>query len=157
MEYVSESLLASIDKVDTRDIDLCDPRWRVAPQGWFSDEEELEPEKKKLKQTLDRGRFHRITEKELDSLVVAKPPVNTEYSTKWAVRNFNDWKHQRNATCSSESKAIPDDLLESGSVHQLCHWLSLLIMWSKLATSKANPTHRRPFTNCSLDSIVTPQ
>ena len=72
----------------------------------FSDEE-LEPEKKKLKQTLDGGqRFHCISEKELDSLVVAKPPVNTEYSTKWAVRNFNDWKLQKNATHSSESKAV---------------------------------------------------
>ena len=81
------SLLASIDEAaETRDVNLRDPRWRVAPQGWFSDEDEPEPEKKKFKQTLDGPgqRFHCITEKELDSLVVAKPPVNTEYSTKWA-------------------------------------------------------------------------
>ena len=102
-------------------IDLRDPRWRVAPQGWFSDEDELEPEKKKFKQSLDRGqRFHCATEKELDSLVVAKPSVNTKYSTKWAIRNFNNWMHQRNTTLSSESRTIPDNLLESGSADQLC-------------------------------------
>ena len=113
--------MASIENADTLDVDLCDPRWRVAPQGWFSDEDEPDPEKKKFKQTLDGGqRFHCITEKELNSLVVAKPPVNTEYSTKWAVRNFNDWKQQRKASQSSESKAIPENLLESSSVDQLC-------------------------------------
>lgn len=91
MVYVSESLMASINKADTHDVDVCDPCWRVVPQGWFSDEDEFEPEMKKLTPTLDGGQhFHCITEKELDSLVVAKPPVNTEYLTKWAFRNFND-------------------------------------------------------------------
>ena len=130
MECVSASLLASIDgAAETRDVNLRDRRWRVAPQGWFSDEDEPEPEKKKFKQTLDGPgqRFHCIIEKELDSLVVAKPPVNTEYSTKWAVKNFDDWKHQRNATHSSD-KTIPENLLESGSVDQLCHWLSLYVV-----------------------------
>ena len=85
MECVSVSLLASIDEAaETCDVNLRDPHCRVAPQGWFTDEDEPEPEKKKFKQTLDgRGqRFHYITEKELDSLVVAKLLVNTEYSTK---------------------------------------------------------------------------
>ena len=46
MECISASLLASIDKAaDTRDVNLHDPRWRVVPQGWFSDEDEPEPEK----------------------------------------------------------------------------------------------------------------
>ena len=83
--------MASINKADTHDVDVCDPYWRVVPQGWFSDKDEFEPEMKKFTPTLDGGQhFHCITEKELDSLVVAKPPVNTEYSTKWAFRNFND-------------------------------------------------------------------
>ena len=62
-------------------------RWKLTPEGWSSDDEALEPEKK-LK---DNGglslcqRFHRVSEEELDSLVVAKPPTNTAYATNWAV------------------------------------------------------------------------
>ena len=125
--------MAAIEGTDTNNVDIRDPRWRVAPQGWLSDEE-LEPERKKLKQGVDGGRFHCITEKELDSLVVAKPPVNTEYSMKWAVRNFNDWMRKRNATHPSTfSIAIPENLLESGSTDQLRHWLSLYVVktWNK--------------------------
>ena len=45
-QVVSASLLASIDEPDTRNIErLHDPRWRVAPLGWFSDKDEPEPEK----------------------------------------------------------------------------------------------------------------
>ena len=120
--------MVGVSKDDTCDVDLRDPCWRVAPQGWYS-EDELKPEKKKFKPSLDGGQhFHCITEKELDSLVVAKPPVNMEYSTKWVVQNFNNWMHQRNTTLSSESNAIPENLLESGSADQLCYWLSLYVV-----------------------------
>ena len=47
-EYVSKPLMAAIKSADTNNVDIRDPHWRVAPQGWFSDKE-LEPERKKLK------------------------------------------------------------------------------------------------------------
>ena len=53
MAYVSESLMAALDRdFDPKNIDLGDPHWRVASQGWFSDEEEAMsalPETKKFK------------------------------------------------------------------------------------------------------------
>ena len=55
MECVSTSFLASIDEAaETRDVNLCDPRWRVAPQGWFSDEDEPEPEIKEIQTDFGR-------------------------------------------------------------------------------------------------------
>ena len=63
-------------------MNLRDPRWRVAPQGWSATKVNLS-QKKSNSKTLDGPgqRFHCITEKELDSVVVAKLPVNTEYSS----------------------------------------------------------------------------
>ena len=44
MAHVTESLMVSVNETDTSDIDLCNPRWRVAPQDWFSDKDEHEPD-----------------------------------------------------------------------------------------------------------------
>ena len=79
---------------------------------------------------------------------MAKPPLNTEYSTNWSVRNFNDWKCQRSITHSSESKAIPENLLESGSVDQLCHWQSLYVV-------KTRNKHSRPYPPKTLYQLLT--
>ncbi len=70
---------------------------RVAPEGWYSDDDgfhDSRPTKKKTRLTKGKGkatRFHCISEQELDDFSINKPPKNTEYSTKWAVRNYNEW------------------------------------------------------------------
>ena len=119
-----------MENIDPNSVDLRDPRWRVAPLGWFSDEEEpVEPEKKKFKHTEGVQWFHCVSEGELDSFVVTKPSVNTEYSMKWAVKNFSDWMEQRNA-CSQQtsSKLVPRSLLKNGLADELNYWLSLYLV-----------------------------
>ena len=81
---VSKTIMAQA-RANLESVNLHDPCWRVEPLGWFSDDEEQpEPKMKKFK-GIEGQRFHCISEEELDNLVVAKPPINTEYSTKWAV------------------------------------------------------------------------
>ena len=56
-------------------------------------------------------------------------PVNTEYATKWAVRNFTDWVQHRNADSDNSSKKrVPNNLLDSCSADDLNHWLSLYVV-----------------------------
>ena len=126
MECVSKSLLPN-DAVDGNSVDLHDPLWRAAPYGWFSDEDDtIQPQRKKIKGADQEKRFRCISDKELDNLIVAKPPVNTEYSTNWALRNFADWSRQRNTT--STNKPVPENLLTSGSADDLNYWLSLYVV-----------------------------
>ena len=64
---------------ETCSVDLCNPQWRVAPYGWFCDEEEHTKLKRKKFKGADEGkRFHCVSKQELDRFITAKPPVNTE-------------------------------------------------------------------------------
>ena len=110
--------------VDVDSVNLRDPHWRVTPLGWFSDDEKLlEPGRN------NEGRFHCISDQELDSLAVAKPPVNTVYSTKWVVRNFTDWMQHRNiGSDNSTPRKVPNNLLDGCSADDplpTAHWSSL--------------------------------
>ena len=116
-------------------------RWKLAPEGWSSDDEALEPEKKKLKHNGGLSlcqRFHRVSEEELDSLIVAKPPTNMAYATKWAVRNFREWMNQRNSRPNlPPTQIIPENVLESGSTDDINHWLSLFVV--EMRNKKGQP------------------
>ena len=57
MECVSKSLLPN-DAVDGKSVDLHDPLWRVAPYGWFSDEDDtIQPERKNSRALTKRSDF----------------------------------------------------------------------------------------------------
>ena len=79
MHAMAHSMCDSQHKICS--VVLRDPRWRVAPYGWFSDEEEqtTKPERKKFKGADEGKRFHCVSDQELDRPVTAKPPVNAEY------------------------------------------------------------------------------
>ena len=51
-------------------------------------------------------------------------PKNTEKLTNWAVRLFNSWFQQRNASCGDK---VPESILLSDNHEDLCHWLCVAI------------------------------
>ena len=65
-----------------------------------------------------------LTADEAEKIAVGYIPKNTEKTTKWAVRNFNEWREARN--CKFPNDPVPSDLLTSTSVDStiLCKWLS---------------------------------
>ena len=46
-----------------------DPRWRVAPCGWFCDKEQTKLKRMKFKGPDKGKRFHCVNEQELDRLI----------------------------------------------------------------------------------------
>ena len=71
-------------RANLESVNLRDTRWRVEPLGWFSDDEEQPDSKTKNFKGVNEGQgFYCISQEELDNLVIAKPPINTEYSIKW--------------------------------------------------------------------------
>ena len=55
--------------------------------------------------------------KEVESYSDHKPPRNTAYSTRWALRSYTDWAKQRNSRSPGET--VPPELLAAGSAEQL--------------------------------------
>ena len=41
-------------------------------------------------------RFQQLSTADIQELSAVKQPKNTEYSTKWALKNVNEWKTERN-------------------------------------------------------------
>ena len=61
MAYVcSKTVTARASKANVDSVNLCNTHWRVAPLGWFSDDEELPEPARKKKTKHDEGRFHCI-------------------------------------------------------------------------------------------------
>ena len=65
-----------------------------------------------------------LTADEAERIAVGYIPKNTEKTTKWAVRNFNEWREVRNLKFPNDP--VPSDLLASTSADStiLCKWLS---------------------------------
>ena len=53
-------------------------------------------------------------------------PINTETSTRWAVKNFTDWANNRNKSCSSD--LVPIDLLERHDVTKVWKYMCKYIL-----------------------------
>ena len=45
-----------------------------------------------------RQHFQQLSTADIQELSAVKQPKNTEYSTKWALKNFNKWKTERNSS-----------------------------------------------------------
>ena len=89
--------------------------------------ETADPLPKRKKLSLSRSRREKISQQEhfqlSSSPEVAEAkkghvPPNTQKSTAWAVRVFEDWRKQRNT--KSPGKIIPDDVLLTGDNAGLC-------------------------------------
>ena len=44
-----------------------------------------------------KTRFNAVTDDEIAKLSTIQRPKNTEYSTKWALKNFNEWRKARSS------------------------------------------------------------
>ena len=64
-------------------------------------------------------RFQAVTDDKIAKLSTVQRPKNTEYSTKWALKNFNEWRSARNSDIH-----VPATLLEDGDAEELNKWLS---------------------------------
>ena len=70
-------------------------------------------------------RFHTfLSDDDADKMALGYVPKNTEKSTKWALRNFEEWREVRNQRFPENP--IPSNLLTSTNVDctMLCKWLS---------------------------------
>ena len=57
-------------------------------------------------------RFHTfLSDEDADKMALGYVPKNTEKSTKWALRNFEDWREVRNKRFPENR--VPSDLLTS--------------------------------------------
>ena len=94
-------------------------------ESWSDDKENAEPVKKKLRLSLNKKkppRYEFLDDSELQTLAVKYTAKNTA-STKWALKNFEDWK----IACRvhfPEKDEVPDDLLSKGNPEDLCKFLS---------------------------------
>ncbi len=85
------------------------------------DDSENEPRPPKAK----KQRFQTVSTGDMEELSTLKAPKSTEYSTKWAMKNFQEWKKERNATNPDEP--VPEKLLEEACPELLNKWLSFYV------------------------------
>ena len=113
-----------------------DPKLAIAPEGWFSDEEEELPAAKKQK--LAKLRFKSLsTAKEVESYSDKKLPRNTAYPTTWALRNYTDWADHKNSLAQEET--VPKELFSTGSCEQLNKWLSFFVLETRNSKGERYP------------------
>lgn len=88
----------------------------------------------------DDGRWHFLDSEGEKSLSNAFQPKNTKESTKWAIKNFNDWLMARNNKNEGNlSEQVPENLLESSDPVVLCRWLSLFVAETRKQTGQPYP------------------
>ena len=64
-------------------------------------------------------------------------PSNTKKATSWAVRVFDEWRLERNATATGEQ--CPLELLEKPDAHSLNYWLSRFVVEMRRADGDPYP------------------
>ena len=78
-------------------------------------------------------------------------PKNTQESTKWAVKNYNEWSKARNAMYTENpEEQVPEVLLQSTDPTILSKWLGLFIAETRKQDGGLYP----PKTLCLLLSGV---
>ena len=74
---------------------------------------------------------------EMETLGKGPSVPNTEKSTTWAVRVFEEWRKQRN-TKEAEEKC-PDNLLEKPVAHDLNYWLARFVVEARRSDGQPYP------------------
>ena len=86
-----------------------------------------------------------VTEAEAEKYAVAYIPKNTEKTTKWALRNFEDWREVRNRQFPNDK--VPMDLLTSDNPTLLSKWLSRFVAETRNAKGD-------PYTPSTLNQLL---
>ena len=99
----------------------------------LDDGDDFQPAKKKK-----LSRFASpLTEEAMSNVAKGPTVANTKKCTDWAIRVFNEWRKQRNA---SQSDKCPSNLLESPSAELLNHWLSRFATEARRADGDRYPS-----------------
>ena len=109
-----------------------------------------EPKKKKMKRTDGREvtptkRFVVASEKEMEQICKGFVPENTKKCTNWAVKVFEQWRVQRNATTDDDGKLCPSNVLDCPKASELNYWLSRFVVEAR--REDGNPYPARTLSN----------
>ena len=107
----------------------------VAPNGWSDSDDDFKENAPPRKKGKGSQRFQVISERKLEELTVIQHPKNTDYSTKWALRNFEEWRKHRSSLYPETP--VPCNLLQSGLPEELNTWLSYYVVETR--NSKGDP------------------
>ena len=103
-------------------------------------EKDQPPSKKaKLSLSLKKKRFGDSVSSELVTLTTPHVPKNTAKNTEWAIRNFMEWRQQREKDYPEE-RCRPD-IFDSTpwNVAELNHWLCLYVLETRRTDGKRYP------------------
>ena len=95
-------------------------RLKRAREPLICEVEKLEEPSSKL-QKLDKRFDFNVTSDDLTCVMVGETPVNTERSTTWAVKIFDDWRRSRNATATTD--LCPENIFNHEDNSIICQWL----------------------------------
>ena len=79
-------------------------------------------------------------------------PDNTEASTQWALRNFNEWASNR--CILSPNDPVPKDLLASHDAELVCKWLSRFLMETRKTDGSLYPPSSLRSLICGVNRIL---
>ena len=87
-----------------------------------------------------------VNPQEIEKVSKGLVPSNTETSTRWAVKNFNDWVTNRNERLPDNP--IPLDLLECHDATKVCKYLCMFV----LETRKSDGSEYPP---CTIKALLS--
>ena len=101
-------------------------------------ENSSEPKKKKPRLSLSlKKRFGESVASSLPELTTPTVPSNTKKNTCWAMKNFREWRSEREGRYPEE--VCREDLLDSPpwKIEELNHWLSIYIHETRRSDGKS--------------------
>ena len=98
-------------------------RMKRAREPLISEVDKSEELSSKLQKLDERFDFN-VTSNDLTCFMEGETPANTERSTTWAVKIFDDWRRAQNATATATTDLCPENIFinhEDNSI--ICQWL----------------------------------
>ena len=105
------------------------------------------PKKPKLSLSLKKNRFKKASRSELQQMMKAKIPKNTDINTRWAMKNFTDWLRDYNLR-NPESVCPEEVILPSCPAETLNKWLCVYAV-------ETRSQNREPYPPASLYSLLS--
>ena len=106
---------------------ICSPRMKKKSlrlkhmrKPLISEVDKSEELSSKLQKLDERFNFN-VTSDDLTHFMEGETPANTERSTTWAVKIFDDWRRARNATATSD--LCPENIFNHEDNSIICQWL----------------------------------
>lgn len=78
-----------------------------------------------------------MTAEELSESAKGVVPTNTKHSTQWALRDFEQWRENRNK-CVPEDP-VPEELFEKTDAEVLCKWLCCYVQETRKESGENYP------------------